>query len=56
MCKDFEDTDREGTKMTRTCVNCGNDGPGFICEAGHDTEGGRSKCRDWTPKEEAHYG
>lgn len=40
----------------RTCTNCGNDGPGFICEAGHDTEGERSDCRDWTPKQEAHHG
>lgn len=37
----------------RTCEKCGHDGPGFVCEGGHDNEGGHSKCRDWTPKKEA---
>lgn len=54
--KDFEDTDRKNTTTVRTCETCANDGPGFICAAGHDTEGGRSGCLDWTPKQEAHNG
>lgn len=37
----------------RTCTNCGNEPAGFICSAGHDCEGGRSDCQDWTPKKEA---
>lgn len=40
----------------RTCDKCAHDGPGCICEAGHDNEGGCSNCPDWTPKEEARNG
>lgn len=36
------------------CTKCGNELDGFVCAAGHDTEGGRSGCLDWTPKQEAH--
>ncbi len=34
----------------RTCSNCAHEPEGFICEAGHDCEGGHSGCVDWTPK------